>query len=564
VYDQKPWLKNYEPHVPPTLEYPETPIPVILREKAAQYPDHPIIIFKGRTIRFGDFDQMVDRFAVALQGLGVQRGDRVAIHLPNCPQFPIAYYAVLRLGAMVVPCNPTYTARELTHQLTDSGSKVIVTLSLMYPLVKQIRAQTPLEHVIVAQIKDYFPPLLSILFTLLREKKSGHRANITGDPQTYWFVELLESAQGQPEPVELGMEDTAVLMYTGGTTGVSKGAQLSHRNIIVNPVQGQAWLKAEDRQARVLTALPLFHSYGMTTCLNFAALMTGTMILVPDPRDVTDIIKTISKYRPNLYPGVPALYNAINHYPGIEKYDLNSVEVCTSGAAPLPPEVQQKFQSITGANLAEGYGLSEASPITHSNPVMKGNIIGTVGLPWPDTEAMIVDVELGEEPVPVGEEGELIIRGPQVMSGYWNMPTETANALRHHGEGGPWLHTGDIAVMDEEGYFKIVDRKKDMILGAGGLNVYPREIEDVLYEHPKILEAAAVGVPVPGKGERVKLFIVVKPGETLTEEEVLAFCEENLAPYKRPKAMAFRDSLPKTNVGKVLRRVLLEEELGQQ
>ncbi len=552
---EKPWLKFYEPHVPEHIDYPQITMPAALEETARKYPDHTALIFKGTKITYREYNEAVDRFAAALQGLGVKKGDRVAVHLLNCPQFPIAYYATLRIGGIVVPCNPVYTAREMRHQLKDSGAEVIVTLSLMYPIIKQIRAETNLRHVIVANIKTYLPPFLRILFTLFKEKKGGHRVDISGDANTYWFTDLLAKGPAKPQPVELTWDDTAVLMYTGGTTGVSKGAQLTHQNILVNAYQCKVWIKAGEAQDVSLTALPLYHSFAMTTCMNMDTLIGAAMLLIPDPRDLEDILKNITQHKPTFYPGVPAMYVAINNYPDLSKYDLSSIKACVSGAAGLPVEVQKRFQELTGAKLAEGYGLSEASPVTHANPIWGDNRVGTIGVPWPDTEVKIVDVETGEKVLGVGEAGELCIRGPQVMKGYWNIPEETANTLR---EG--WLYTGDIAVMDEDGYFKIVDRKKDMILGAGGYNIYPREIEDVLYEHPKVLEVAAAGVPVAGKGERVKAYVVLKEGETATEEEIIAFCRENLAPYKVPKFVEFRDSLPKTMVGKILRRALVEEE----
>ncbi len=552
---EKPWLKFYEPHVPEHIDYPETVMPAVLAETARKYPDHTALIFNNAKIAFREYNEAVDRFAAALQGLGVKKGDRVAIHLLNSPQFPIAYYAVLRIGGIVVPCNPVYTAREMRHQLKDSGAEVIVTLSMMYPIIKQIRAETKLHHVIVANIKTYLPPLLRVLFTLFKEKKGGHRVDISGDANTYWFTDLLAKGPAKPQPVELTWDDLAVLMYTGGTTGVSKGAQLTHQNILVNAQQCKVWINAGEAEDISLTALPLYHSFAMTTCMNLDTLAGAAMLLIPNPRDLEDVLKNITKHKPTFYPGVPAMYVAINNYPDLSKYDVSSIKACVSGAAGLPPEVQKRFQELTGARLAEGYGLSEASPVTHANPVFGDNRVGTIGVPWPDTEVKIVDIETGEQVLGVGEEGELCIRGPQVMKGYWNMPEETANTLR---EG--WLYTGDIAVMDEDGYFKIVDRKKDMILGAGGYNIYPREIEDVLYEHPKVLEVAAAGVPVPGKGERVKAYVVLKDGETATEEEIIAFCRENLAPYKVPKFVEFRTELPKTIVGKILRRVLVEED----
>jgi len=558
---EKPWLKFYEPHVPEHIDYPHTPMPAVLEETARKHPDHTALIFKDTKIPFREYNEAVDRFAAGLQGLGVKKGDRVAIHLPNCPQFPIAYYAVLRIGGIVVPCNPVYTAREMRHQLQDSGAQTIVTLSAMYPVIKRVRADTDLRHVVVAKIKTYFPPFLKLLFTLLVEKKKGHKVDISGDADTHWFQDIFASAPAKPTPVETDLEDTAVLMYTGGTTGVSKGAQLTHKNILVNACQCKVWLNAEEAQEVSMTALPLYHSYAMTTCMNIGTLTATTLLLIPDPRDLEDVLKSISKHKPTLYPGVPAMYVAINNYPDLSKYDVSSIKACISGAAGLPVEVQQRFQELTGARLVEGYGLSEASPVTHANPIFGENRAGTIGVPWPDTKVKIVDVDTGEKVLGVDEVGELCVRGPQVMKGYWNMPTETANTLRPGPEGGdPWLHTGDIAVMDEDGYFKIVDRKKDMILGAGGYNIYPREVEEVLYEHPKVVEATAVGIPVAGKGERIKIYVVLKPGETATEEEIIAFCKENLAPYKVPKFVEFRDELPKTMVGKILRRVLLEEE----
>ena len=552
---EKPWLKFYEPHVPEHIDYPQITMPAALEQTARKYPDHTALIFKGTKITYREYNEAVDRFAAALQGLGVKKGDCVAVHLLNCPQFPIAYYAILRIGGIVVPCNPVYTAREMRHQLNDSGAEVMVTLSLMYPLVKQIRPDTKLRHVIVANIKTYLPPLLRFLFTLLKEKKGGHRVDISGDANTYWFTDMLAKGPAKPQPVEVSWDDTAVLMYTGGTTGVSKGAELTHKNILVNAYQCKVWIKAGEAEDVSLTALPLYHSFAMTTCMNMDTLIGAAMLLIPDPRDLGDVLKNITQHKPTFYPGVPAMYVAINNHPDLSKYDVSSIKACVSGAAGLPVEVQKRFQELTGAKLVEGYGLSEASPVTHANPIYGENRVGTIGVPWPDTEVKIVDVETGEKVLGVGEEGELCIRGPQVMKGYWNMPQETTNTLR---EG--WLYTGDITKMDEDGYFQIVDRKKDMILGAGGFNIYPREIEDVLYEHPKVREVAAVGVPVEEKGERVKVYIVLKEGETATEEEIIQFCRDNLAPYKVPKFVEFRTELPKTMVGKILRRALLEED----
>ena len=554
---EKPWLQHYDSGVPETLNYPNKTIEQVLADQAAIAPDAVLSVYKGARLTYGQINSLVDRMAAALQQLGVKQGDRVALHMPNCPQFVIAYQAILRAGGIVVPCNPVYVARELEHQINDSGSETVVTFSLKYPTIREMRPNTPIRRVVVAKVKTYFPAFLRILFTLLKEKKDGHALDISGETDTFWFQDVLESAPERPESVQIDVQDTAVLMYTGGTTGVAKGAQLSHRNLVVNASQCAHWLKTTETGAVLLTALPLFHSYAMTTCMNHAILVGGAMVLVPNPRDLKDVLQTIHKQRPTIYPGVPAMYVAINNNPDVAagKYDLGSIESCMSGAAGLPVEVQERFQKLTGGRLVEGYGLSEASPVTHVNPVYSGNRIGCIGVPVSDTVAKIVDLETGTRELSPGEVGELCIRGPQVMKGYWNIPTETANALRDG-----WLHTGDIATMTEDGYFQIVDRKKDMILGAGGYNVYPREIEDVLYEHPKVKEAVAAGIPVGEKGERVKVWIVPKDGETLTEEEILAFCGEKLAPYKQPRFVEFRDELPKTVIGKMLRRVLVEEE----
>ncbi|RPI26203.1 MAG: long-chain fatty acid--CoA ligase, partial [Chloroflexota bacterium] len=524
MFSEKPWLAFYEPHVPEHVAYPNDTLPELLLNTVSKYPDYPAIIFKGTRISFEDLYLLISKFAAALQELGVKKGDRVAVHLPNCPQYPIAYYAILQIGGIVVPCNPLYLAHEMTHQLNDSGAEVIITLSSTYALIKQIRPNTKLKHVVIAEIKSFFPPALRLLFTLLLEKKKGHRVTLNGDQSTYLFTDLLRIKKPYPRNVPVHLDDLAVLMYTGGTTGLSKGAMLTHRNIMVNAYQCKVWLNATEAQEITMTQVPLFHCYGMTTCMNLGAIIASTMVLIPDPRDLTDVIKTIDMYRPTLYPGVPAIYNSIINYQNLSKYDLSSIKACISGAAGLPVEVQERFPAITGARLVEGYGLSEASPVTHANPVFGQNCIGTIGLPWPDTNVKIVDVDTGLETLGVGEVGELCICGPQVMKGYWENPEETASALRQDPkDGSTWLYTGDIAVMDSTGYFKIVDRKKDMILGSGGYNIYPREIEDLLYQHPKVLEAGAVGIPSGEKGERIKVFVVLKEGVTAEEKEIIDF-----------------------------------------
>jgi long-chain acyl-CoA synthetase len=573
----KPWLSEYDPGVPHTIDYPQVPLTQFLVDAAAKYPNNTALIYGNvveplgnalmdTTMSYGELLKLTKQFAAALQKLGVQKGDRVAVHLPNCPQFIIAYYATLMVGGIVVPCNPQYVARELKHQFSDSGAKVAVTLSLTYPIVKQIRAETQLEHVVVANIKEYFPGLLKFLFTVAKEKKEGHFQDISGDPATYWFGDLLAQAPAQPEAVDVTPADTGVLMYTGGTTGVSKGAQLTHRNLVANAIQVRWWMfDSQEGKEVMMTALPLYHSYAMTVCMNQTIYLGGSMVLIPNPRILDHVLKSINKHKPTLFPGVPAMYVSISNHPDVTKYDVSSIRACISGAAGLPPEVQEGFERLTGGKLVEGYGLSEATPVTHCNPIYGKRKEGSwIGVPFPNTDAVVMDLEDAETPLDVGGIGELCIQGPQVMKGYWNMPTETANSLREHPSlgTGSWLHTGDIAIMDTDGFFQIVDRKKDMILGTGGYNIYPREVEDVLYEHPKVLEVAVAGVPVgTERGERVKAYVVLKQGETATEDEIIEYCRENLAYYKVPKFVEFRDELPKTMVGKILRRVLVEEEL---
>ncbi len=552
---EKPWLKNYEPQVPPTIAYPQRPLFTNLEESARKYPEATATIILNNKLTYRQLNELADRFAAALQQLGVEKGDRVAIYTLNSPQFVISYYGALKAGAIVVTFNPLYAAREVEHQLKDSGAETMVVMSNFYPIVKQVRPNTKLRRVIVTNIKEYFPPVTKLLFTLAKEKKGGHRADISGDPNTYWFQELLKSAPAKPMPVEVNPGDTACFLYTGGTTGVPKGAELTHANLMSNAVACRHWMHdIQEGKEVILTSLPLYHSYGMTTCMNLGVYAAAALLLIPDPRDYNDLMKNVNKHRPTLFPGVPTMYVAFNNFPDLQKYDVKSIRCCMSGAAGLPIEVQKRFQELTGARLVEGYGLSEASPVTHANPVYGQNKIGTIGMPWPDTEAKIVDLETGEKELPVGEIGELIIHGPQVMKGYWNMPEETANTLRNG-----WLYTGDIARMDEDGYFQIVDRKKDMII-AGGFNIYPRDVEEVLFEHPKIKEAVVAGIPDPYRGETVKAYCVLKEGETATEEEVITFCKGKMAKYKVPTAIEFRADLPKTIVGKVLRRMLVEEE----
>jgi long-chain acyl-CoA synthetase len=550
---EKPWLKFYEPGVPASIPYPDIPLHRNLEEAAQTHPGNIATIFFDAGLTYRELQALVNQFAAGLQQLGVKKGDRVAIYLPNCPQFIIAYYGTLKIGGIVVPCNPLYVARELEHQLNDSGSETIIALSKLYPMVKAVRERTPLKHAIVTSIKEFFPPTLRFLFTLLKEKKEGHVVDISHDANTVWFKDFMAAAPHQPEPVEVLPHDTACLLYTGGTTGVPKAAELSHRNLVANAAQCSIWCSGNKGQEKFLAALPLFHSYGMTTCMNAGIFMASPVILLPQFK-LKDVLDAINKNQPTIFPGVPTMYVAINNYPDIADYNLRSIRACISGAAGLPVEVQERFQSLTGGRLVEGFGLSEASPVTHGNPVFGDCRIGTIGVPFPDTDSKIVDLDTGVTELPPGESGELIIRGPQVMKGYWNRPDETSLVLRDG-----WLYTGDIARRDADGYFQIVDRKKDMII-AGGFNIYPRDVEEVLYQHPKIKEAVVAGVPDEYLGEIVKAYVVLRDGETVTEQEIVEFCRRNLAKYKVPRIVEFRKELPKTMIGKILRRVLVEEE----
>jgi len=568
------WHQCYDQQVSTSLEYPDHPVDKFLTHTAKQFPDNNAIIFSGgliplfgeqhTTLTYRQLESLVNRFAVGLQALGLKKGDRVALYMPNCPQYIIAYYGTLRAGCIAVPSNPLYVAREIEHQLNDSGAKMVVTLSMLYKNVKQIRKHTKLEHVVVTNIKEHFPALLKILFTLTKEKKDGHAVDISGDADTSWFNEFLAPAGKIPTPVKIKPSDTAVLMYTGGTTGVPKGAQLTHGNVVANPTQAAAWispLNLNFGKEVMLTVLPMTHSYSMTCCLNLSVSQGYTQVVIPDPRNLPHLLTVIDKHQVTLAPGVPTLYNALANHEDVKagKFSLKSIKLCLSGASGLPLDVHTNFTQRTGSTLVEAYGMSETSPALLVNPLGGGAKLGTIGIPIPDTDVMIVDEETEETPLGPGKTGVLCAHGPQVMKGYWNMPVETANTLREH-QGKTWIHTGDIAQMDEEGYFRIVDRKKDMILASSGFNVYPRDIEERLFEHPKILEAAAIGVPPHSKDQRAKVFVVLHPNETLTEEAVIEWCREGLAKYKVPKFVEFRDSLPKTMVGKVLRRALVEEE----
>ena len=561
TYDDRPWTKRYDEGVPTEVPLPTHPVHDFLRKSAARFPGNTAIIFKGRRITYRELDEASDAIAAGLVANGFAKGDRAVIYMANTPQSVMAFYGILKAGGIVIATNPLYSERELEHQLADCGAETVFVMTLFYDQLKRVQksGRTAVKRIIVTNIKEYLPSHLRLLFGLLKEKKEGHHAVL--EPGDVWFQDFLAAGrQAPPARVEVGPDDIALLQYTGGTTGIAKGAIALHRNLASNTVMVRSWL-ADLREGEeiIVGAIPFFHSYGMVTVLCLAPAVGAAMIAIPNPRDLKDVLSSINKYRPTVYPGVPAMYIAINNNPDVAagKYDLKSIRACISGSAPLLLETKTKFEAISGAKLVEGYGLTEAHVVTHANPIYGENRAG-IGLPLPNVEARIVNAEDGDEIVPVGEAGELIIRSPSVMAGYWQMPTETANCLRDG-----WLYTGDIARMDEDGYFYIEDRKKDMII-AGGFNIYPREVEEVLAEHPAVLEVAVAGVPDARRGETVKAWIVKKPGDPTTEEQIIEWSKERLAKYKYPRLIEFRDELPRTTVGKVLKRELVKEATGQE
>jgi long-chain acyl-CoA synthetase len=553
--EDRPWLEYYDTGVPKHIDYPEVPLFYFLEEDARKYPDTPCTIFKGAKITYREMDEITDRLAAGLADIGVKKGDRVGIFMPNTPQFVMAYFAILKLGAVVVATNPLYSAREIEHQLNDAGAEVMLVMSNFYNLVKSVQSKTKLRTLVVTNLKETLPPVLGFLFTLTKEKKEGFRVQLAeGD---VWMQDLISRFKPEDRPqVEVGPDDTALFQYSGGTTGISKGAIAMHRNLVANSLQVRDWNpKVKIGDEVVLMAIPLFHVYGMVAGMCNAMATAASMVMIPNPRDLKDVLTSIQKYNASIFPGVPTMYNAINNDPDVQagKYDLSTITACISGSAPLMRETKEKFEAVTGGKLVEGYGLSEAPTATHCNPLYGENPPGSIGLPLPDVDCRIISLDDEVTVMPVGEIGELVIKGPQVMKGYHNMPTETSNALR---EG--WLYTGDIARMDENGFFYIVDRKKELIK-PGGYQVWPREVEEVISANPKVLEVGVAGIPDAYRGETVKAWVVLKPGETADQEEIREWCKERLAKFKVPTHVEFRDELPKTTVGKILRRELVRQ-----
>ncbi|HEU0295810.1 MAG TPA: long-chain fatty acid--CoA ligase [Anaerolineales bacterium] len=558
----KPWLAHYDKGVPPTIEIPNVPLFHFLEDSARKYPDRACTIFKGAVISYKEMNAITDRVAAALVDMGVKKGDRVGIFMPNTPQFVMAFFGILKAGGVVVATNPLYTPPEIEHQANDAGMEYMFVMTNFYNTIKKAQPKTKIKKMIVTNLKETLPPVLRVLFTLAREKKGGFRIEGGLRDGDIWFQELLAKYKDAPRPkVEVGPDDTALFQYSGGTTGVSKGAVALHRNVVANTLQMRAWfVNCEEGKEIYLMAIPLFHVYGMVAGLSMAMRLGASLVMVPNPRDIPDVLENIHKYGPTIFPGVPTLYNAINNRPEVKegKVSLRSIKACISGSAPLLRETKDTFENLSGGKVFEGYGLSEAPTATHCNPLLGVNKTGSIGMPLPNVEVKIISLDDGETEMPMGEIGEIAIHGPQVMKGYHNMPTETANTLRTLKDGNVWLFTGDIARMDEDGYFYIVDRKKELIK-PGGYQVWPREVEEAIAAHPKVSEVGVAGIPDPYRGETVKAWIVLKPGETATADDIKAFCKERLAAYKVPTHYEFRTELPKTTVGKILRRELVRQ-----
>ncbi|TMD64165.1 MAG: long-chain fatty acid--CoA ligase [Chloroflexi bacterium] len=558
----RPWLRHYEQGVPAQLDIPDRPLTWLLDQTVSKYPAHTAIIYYGTKLSYARLSSLANRFAAALQKLGIHKGDRVAIALPNIPQYPIAFYGALRAGAVVVPTNPLYTEREMQHQMADSGARVLVMLDNFYPIVHAVRAHTQLEHVILTSPADFLPPVLHALYPLSQRNARHPEPRLSTkerlQDKTLHSMSAMLQLQSRNGievfnlPVQTSGDELAVLQYTGGTTGLSKGAMLTHRNLLANAMQTRYWTpQAHDAQEVALCVTPFFHSYGLTVGMNLSILAAATMVFLPLFK-ARDVVKTISRYHPTLMPGIPTMYLAIMREAGKRSEQLSSIKYCISGAAPLPAKVRMDFEAITHGKLVEGYGLSEAGPVTHCNPLNGDIRDGSIGLPLPNVDAAILDQKT-RELLPVGEEGEIVVKGPNIMQGYWKRAEETADIFVNG-----WMRTGDIGKMDEDGYFYILDRAKDMII-ASGFNVYPREVEEVLFLHPSVQEAAVVGVPDEYRGETVAAFVVLKPGiepSEATRQDILTYCKQNLTPYKVPKILEFRESLPKSLIGKVLRREL--------
>lgn len=548
-----PWLKHYDSCVSPTIDVPDQPVYYWLDKAAERTPETAALIFQNYKLTYRELQEQVEVAAANLRANGIQPGDRVAIMLPNLPQTYIAFWAVAKAGAVVVMTNPLYMENELIHQLNDSGAKCLITADMIWPKIKDLRIRLGVQKYFVTSIADALRFPKSTLFRI-KERKRDYGLQFDGQ-SVQPFMNLLKGKERLSTPISDPAETLMALQYTGGTTGTPKGAMLTHANFNANALQITEALKAglANKHHNFLAVLPLFHVYGLSTCLVMPAAVGGSTHIMVRFNPI-EVLKCIQKNKITLFPGAPSVYIALLQHKDVEKYDLTSLDIAIAGSAPMPVEYINLFKEKTGGEIIEGYGLTEATPITNLNPYLGERKAGSIGLPLPSTLCQIVDMELGITPLRPGEPGELIIKGPQVMKGYWKRPDATGNTVRNG-----WLYSGDIAIMDEQGYVFIVDRKKDMVL-VGGYNVYPREVDEVLFAHPKIKEAVSVGVPHKTRGEILKAYIVLKPGEELSKNDVIAYCRSKLANYKVPKQVEFRDELPKSNVGKILRRTIRSEE----
>ncbi len=558
-----PWLAHYDPGVPATLgPYPTGTLLDYIADAVRARPDHPALLFKGTTITYGELERLTDAFAAALRARGVKRGDRVALMLPNCPQFFIAELGAWKIGAIVAPLNPIYTDRELEPPIREHGIETIVVLTRYYKRVKAIQPRTPLRDVIATNIKDYFPPLLKMLFTVFREKHDGDRVAVEGGDITMSAL-LREYADRPFERVPLTQDDPAVLLMSGGTTGTAKGVLGRHASYVLTALQIISWTKTVLGRWNdvIFLPLPLFHVYANVGVQSLAFATGNPLALVPNPRDLSDLIATIRRTKPAFFTGVPTLYIGLLNHPDVKrgKVDFKSIKICFSGAAALLADTKQRFEALTGGRIVEGYSLTEAMMALCINPVQGPNKDGSVGMPLPDVHVRIFDGEEGSRVLPPNDVGEIAVSAPQLMIGFWNRPEETAGVLRDHvepdGSTRRWLHTGDLGYLDDDGYVFIVDRKKDLIK-TSGFQVWPREIEEVIAMHPAVAEVGVAGLPDEVKGEAVHAWVVLRKGEQVTADELRAFCRERLAPYKVPSKIEFRTELPKTLIGKVLRRAL--------
>jgi long-chain acyl-CoA synthetase len=548
VPEFRPWFKYYDPEVPHHLTYPRVPLYSLLDETAAKNPSNPCTNFFGRRLTYRQIKEMSDRFAASIGHLGVRKGDRVVLLLPNSPQFLIAYYGLLKAGAVVVPLNPLSAERELEFYLTDSGAEVVIAIPLFLNKVASLKGKTPLKRIVFSRLADFLPFPLNLVQGFQEWRLMRRRVSI----ETVDFKELLKQpvrSDWHPEPVPL--DEMAVLIYSGGTTGVAKGVMLSHFNLVANARQIFTWGNLTDEQG-VLAVIPLFHGFGMSAIMNAAVLAGGEIFLIPRFR-ARAVAKAIQKYKPSFFLGVPTLFVQLSNLPDIERYDFSSLRGTFVGAAPLTKAIKDEFERKTGGRMIEGYGLTEAVTAIMANPYHGLHKVGSIGIPFPDVDAKIVSLDDGHDLAP-GELGEIVLKSPTVMLGYFNHPGETQRTILDG-----WLYTGDIGYRDQDGYFYITDRKKDLII-VSGFNVFPREIDELIYQHPKVKEGIAVGLPDPRKGERIKVYIVLKEGEQATPEEIIAYFKERLTPYKVPSEVEFRAELPKSMIGKILRRVLREEE----